>query len=147
MKDSFINKYGKIILSSLVFILMLVPIMTKVKPETKKENKLTLIGDDKTYKHVSNEIIKEETVEGVKFTNIVLLTNKGQTTFTADATNTTSNGIKKDNYKIELLDKKGKVLITLGASIPGGLKKGETKKITSVARGEFKEVVAKKIKK
>lgn len=151
MKDKFINKYGKIILGALLLILMLIPIMSKVsqniKPKETKEKTVKIIGDSKKFTHVSEDINKEEIVEGVKFTNITLATNNGQTTFTADATNTTNKNIKKENYNIELLDKKEKVLITLRANIPGGLNKGETKKITSVARGEFKEIVAKKIKK
>ena len=137
------NDNIKIILSIVVFILISVPIIMNIKkPDTNKND-----YNKKDFFHKEEKILKEETIEGIKISNIEMHTKNGQTTFKADATNVSRNDTNIEYLDIELLDKKGKVVITLKAYIPDGLKKNETKIINASAKGEFKNVVSKVIKK
>lgn len=153
-KEKFINdekiRNGKIIISALLFILVLIPILLNTKKsknfEQKSEEKVKYEYNKKEFFHIEEDIIKDEKTKGIKFTNISLLTKNGQTTFTADVTNTTSKDIKTEDLDVNLLDKNNKVVITLRAHIPNGLKKNETKKVSASAKGEFKNVVSKVIK-
>ena len=149
MKDKITEK-SKMFLVGLVFLLAIIPLMMNIKQKKliKKEVKKTgIITEGNTLKHVSEEIIKKEKIQGVEFSNITLTTKDGQTTFTANVTNVTNKDIKTENFDIDLLDKNDKVVITLRANIPNGLKKHETKQVNASAKGDFKNVVSKAIKK
>lgn len=119
----------------LIIILLFIPV-------SKKDVELV---DENIYIHKEKEIIKEEEYGGIKFTDISMTTINGYTTFTANATNIKNEDIKKELLHIELKDKNDNTVIRLLAYIPDGLKVGETKKITSSAKGEFKNVVAKAV--
>ena len=149
MKDKITEK-SKMFLVGLVFLLAIIPLMMNIKQKKliKKEVKKTgIITEGNTLKHVSEGIIKKEKIQGVEFSNITLTTKDGQTTFTANVTNVTNKDIKTENFDIDLLDKNDKVVITLRANIPNGLKKHETKQVNASAKGDFKNVVSKAIKK
>ena len=140
----------KIIFVALFAIIAIIPLMfnvnKKMKPKEQKKPSIKYI-DETTFTHESEGIIKNEKVQGVEFSNISLVTKNGQTTFTADVTNVTNSDIKKEDFDIDLLDKNDKVIITLRANIPNGLKKNETKKVSASAKGDFKNIVSKAIKK
>lgn len=144
-KEIKITEKSKIVLVSLVFLLAIVPIMMNANNK-RGLDKSSIKSKEHTFKHIEEGIVKEENVNGVKFSNISLITKNGQTTFTADVTNITDDDIKKENFDINLLDKDNKVLITLRANIPNGLKKNESRKVYASARGDFKNVVSKVIK-
>lgn len=91
------------------------------------------------------DVIKEETYEGLKFTNISLITEKGYSTFSADVTNTTQNESNINDVNIVLKDKNGNDIITLRGNIGGPLKPNETKTITAVTKGNLKDVTSKEI--
>lgn len=91
------------------------------------------------------DVIKEETYEGLKFTNISLITEKGYSTFSADVTNTTQNDSNISDVNIVLKDKNGNDIITLRGNIGGPLKPNETKTITAVTKGNLKDVTSKEI--
>lgn len=91
------------------------------------------------------DVIKEETYEGLKFTNISLITEKGYSTFSADVTNTTQNDSNISDVNIVLKDKNGNDIITLRGNIGEPLKPNETKTITAVTKGNLKDVTSKEI--
>lgn len=131
-------KENKVTLLTILIIILIVLLLSIISSGNKKSKAKTI------YSHNSKEITKEEIYKDMKFTNIALITEKGYTTFTAIVTNEgEDNNIEK--FHIELLDKKGKVVIRLLGYMPGGLKKGETKDITASSKGQFNEVVAKRI--
>lgn len=143
-KQLFKNHAIKIILAALLFILVLV--LSSQKVTNNKKQKVEE-PKDTSFAHTEEKITKDEIVDGVKFTNIILMTKNGQTTFTASVINTTNTDIKNSNYKIDLLDKKERVVITLIANVPNGLKPNEMKNVTAVAKGEFRRVTSKRIRK
>ncbi|MBR3897949.1 MAG: FxLYD domain-containing protein [Bacilli bacterium] len=138
-------KYSKIILGTLLVVLVAVPLLfTNNKPKNQGK-KIAQSQDAETFAHTEENIIKEEEYEGLKITNITLITDKGYTTFSADVTNTREEPTNFENVNIELQDKDGNTVITLLGNIGTGLKKGETRTITASAKGEFKTVTAKSI--
>lgn len=125
-----------IILVLFIFLLLTIP---KVKKGISKDQ------ENNIYAHTEEGIIKEEEYEGVKFSNISMLTKDGYTTFTADITNIADSNIEKERLHVQLRDKEGKDVIKYLAYFPGGLKKGETKTIEAVAHGNFTDAYTKEI--
>ena len=138
------NPKTKIILMVILLLIIVFPMWygTRDKKGNEKENEKNY----ETFAHTEAEIISEETFEGLKFTNISLITDKGYTTFTADVinTNTTDNTIEK--VYIDLKDKDGKTVISLKGRIGTGLKPNEKRTLSTKAKGEFKKVVSKSIR-
>lgn len=98
--------------------------------------------------NTSPDVIKEENYEGLKFTNISLITENGYSTFSADVTNTTQADSNIGDVNIVLKDKDDNEVITLRANIPGeSLKPNETKPITSVTKANLLNVTTKEITK
>ena len=98
--------------------------------------------------NTSPDIIKQENYEGLKFTNISLITENGYSTFSADVTNIMQTDSNIGDVNIVLKDKDGNEVITLRANIPGeSLKPNETKTITAVTKANLLNVTAKEITK
>ena len=136
------NRNLKIVLCVLVFLMGIVLLLFNYMPNkkvTKKNNQ------KEVFAHTEDGITKEVIVEGVKFTNISMITKNKQTIFSASVVNTTENDIKREKYSIDLLNKKGIKIITLIASVPNGLKKGEVKTITAVSSGYYRNAFSKVI--
>lgn len=137
-------KYSKIVLGSLLIVLVAVPLIFINQPK-KSGKKIAKNGEAETFAHTEDGIIKEEEYEGLKMSNVTLITDKGYTTFSADVTNTKEEPTTFENVNIELKDKDGNIVITLLGNIGAGLKQNETRTITASAKGEFKNVVTKTI--
>lgn len=90
-------------------------------------------------------VIKDEEYEGLKFSNISLITQNGYSTFTADVTNITESDNNISDVNIVLQDKNGKTVITLRGNIGETLKANETRTITAVTKGKFGNVTDKEI--
>lgn len=148
--SNMLNKTNtKIILMTIVLLVVLIPTWFFSKKEIEKHEK-KINTEEKSYEtfaHTDPGIIAEETYEGLKFTNISLITDKGYTTFTADVTNTNQSENKIKNVYIDLKDKDNKIIISLKGNLKLGLKSNEKDTITTKARGEFKNVVSKTIRK
>lgn len=110
-----------------------------------KKNKVSIKQDNKIFAHTSEGIIKEEEYNGVKFSNISMLTENDYTTFSADITNVSGEDISKERLHVVLKDSNGKEVIKYLAYFPGGLKKDETKTITASAHGNFTDAEVKEI--
>lgn len=125
----------KILLAGLLFTIVILGILIKAGENfANKQNK------------VEKTVAEEEVFKGVKFSNIKMEFKNGITVFTADLTNITKKEIKEENYYIDLFDKKGNLVITLLACVPGGLKPNETKDIIASATGSLKKAVTKEIR-
>lgn len=124
----------KVFLVGLLFTIILLGIAIKSgEVIVKKENE--------------NNVTKDAIFNGVRFSNIKMVEKDGSTTiFTADLTNTTKKEIKIEEYYIDLYNKDDKLVITLLAFVPYGLKPNETKDITASATGSLKEAVTKIIR-
>lgn len=104
------------------------------------------LNSDKKFAHTDPEIIKEVTLDELKFTNIMLLTDSGYTTFSATVINTSNEPSSKEKVNINLKDSDGKTVITLLGYIDKKLNPNESTVINASAKGEFKNVKSKEIK-
>lgn len=143
LNELFLDSNIRIFLLVLLSLISIIPIINTSKKYIQPKLKTKQTG----FYHKEKGIIKEEEIDGIKFTNIKLFTKNNQTTFTAEVKNITGDDNPNKNLYIDLINKKGEVEITLVANMPGGMKKYESKTITATAKGEFKNVVTKKIRK
>ena len=90
-------------------------------------------------------IISETTYEGLQFSNISLISENGYSTFPAHLTNTSTTNSTISDVNIVLKDKDGKEIITLRGNIGEPLAPNETKTITAVTKGKFKNATTKEI--
>lgn len=135
--DKIINlfKDKKIILASLLIIISTILLIVSIPKEKKEKN----------YNNTKKGVIERVDYNGVKFTNISLVTENGYTTFKATVTNNSETDIKDEELYINLKDKDGNVIVKLLGFIPDGLKKGESKKIVSSVKGDYSEAYSKEI--
>lgn len=138
------NPQIKIILMAIILLIIVIPLwqFNKTKTPVQKTKK-----NYTTFAHTELGIIQEETYEGLKFTNISLITEKGYTTFTATVENTNEAENPIENVYIDLKDKDDQIVTSLKCNIGKGLKSGEKRTISSKAKGQFKKVVSKAIRK
>lgn len=140
------KRNAKIILVALLLLITMIIFFISLPKANKEEKEKKIISEDSgIHFHKEKEIVKEEKYEGIKFSNISMVTKGEYTTFSADVTNESKQDIEKERLHISLKDKEGKEIIKLLVYIPKGLKIGETKNITASAKGEFNEVVSKEI--
>lgn len=133
----------KIILAGILVVLLALTLWFSLKP---KDNTKKIAKTEKEmFAHTDKEIIKEEQLDDLKFSNVTLITENGYTTFSCDVTNSKDEEVNVENVNIELKDKDGNTVITLLGNIGSSLKPNETRVITASAKGEFKNVVSKTI--
>ena len=63
--------------------------------------------------NINNEIIKEQTIDGLKFTNIVLISEGDHAKFSSDIVNTTGENINVKSFSIIYKDKDGNEIVQL----------------------------------
>lgn len=89
-------------------------------------------GYDINAKSVSNtsaNVVKDQVVDGVKFSNVMMSIKSGQTSFTCDAENQGKDTVSAKYLVIHANDADGKELSKLIVAF-GELKSGETKQIS-----------------
>ncbi|MBR2840543.1 MAG: FxLYD domain-containing protein [Bacilli bacterium] len=133
----------KIILAGILVVLLALTLWFSLKP--KDSTKKIAKTEKEMFAHTDKEIIKEEQLDDLKFSNVTLITENGYTTFSCDVTNSKDEEVNVENVNIELKDKDGNTVITLLGNIGSSLKPNETRVITASAKGEFKNVVSKTI--
>ena len=111
---------------SLICICLLLTGCGKKKEEPKK------LDEHKTVVKSKN-VIKAQTVEGLKIDNVDLNIVDGISTFTASVTNTTDKDVVVEEIKVTIKGKDGKEMLTLPGYIGGTIKPKETKNIISTA--------------
>lgn len=142
----FVEKYRNYLIAILAVIIALIAGLT-ISNKLINKNKIADNTDSGIVANTKEGIIKEEVYEGLKFSNISLITENGYTTFSADVTNTTDTDNNISDVNIVLKDKNDNAVITLRGNIGDTLKSGETRTITAVTKGNFKSVVTKTIAK
>ncbi len=146
-KKEIINFIKKNRLPLIILIVAIVAIVIGLIISFSFDKEKIASGTPKTVANTSEGVIKEENYEGLKFTNISLITEDGYSTFTADVTNTTTTDCNISDVDIVLQDKDGNEVITLRGNIGENLKPNETRTITAVTKGDLKNVTAKAIAK
>ena len=143
MRKIRLTKKGIVIIAALLLILIIALVLILWPRGKDNDKNVSLSKNEQIYAHTEEGIIKDEEYKGIKFSNISLLTKGNDTTFTANVTNVSDKDISDEKLHVSLKDKDGTEKVKLLAYIPGGLKKGETKVVTAIARGGFKDVVTK----
>ena len=138
----FIKKYKLQLIIFLVVIIALI-IGLIISFNFKKVN---IAITDEVIANTNEEVIKEETYEGLVINNISLIMKNGYSTFTADITNTNQTDSNIKDINIVLKDKTGNEVITLRGNIGQTLKPNEKRTITAVTKGNLKNVYSKEIK-
>ena len=100
---------------------------------------------EKKRNYVDEEVLKEEMISGIKFSNMSFNTKDGFTTLLADVTNTTGSDINKEELYMILKNNEDEEVDRLYIFIPNGLKVGETKTISATMQNEFEEISNKEI--
>ena len=138
----FINKNKKPIL--IVGIVILAIIVSLViyfgfanKNQSKKSEKISAI--------TAEGVIKEETLNGLKFSNVVLIKKNKMYTMTMDVSNPTNNDVDIKMVDIVLKDKYDHEVVTLVGYIGKAMKPGDSRTITASVSKDLSKVVSKTI--
>ena len=142
---SFVKKYKLYLIIFLVVVIALIVGLIISFGFDKEE--ISVAEEPGIVANTSEDVVKEETYEGLQFSNISLITENGYTTFTADVTNTSDTDSTISDVDILLQNKDGNEVITLRGNIGEPLKPNETRTITAVTKGDLKDVTAKVITK
>lgn len=111
----------------------------------KNSNDVTKNEEEGMVANTNAGIVQETTYQGLRFTNISLISENGYSTFSADVTNTNTTDSNIADVNIILKDKKGNEVITLRGNIGDSLKPNETRTITAVTKGKFANATTKEI--
>ena len=133
-----------LIIFVVVIIALIIGLIVSFNMDDKKEN-ITNNEEDGMVANTNAGIIAETTYQGLKFSNISLISEDGYSTFSADVTNTATTDSNISDVNIVLKDKNGKEIITLRGNIGEPLKPNESRTITAVTKGKFKEATTKEI--
>lgn len=79
--------------------------------------------------NTSSDVVKEQVVDNVKFSNVMMLVNNKQTAFTCDMENQGKESVVADYLVIHALDANGKELSKLIVTL-GELEAGKTKQVS-----------------
>lgn len=79
--------------------------------------------------NTEKDVIKDQTVDGIKMTNTSLTTINGVSTLITKVTNDTTTDYELKEYKIIIKDEKGNVIATIPGYVGTIIKAGETRTI------------------
>lgn len=109
---------------SLVFLISFILIKNKDKKDDKKVPSAVEANTNKN-------VVKEQEVDGLRFSNTALVIENGESKLTTEVKNTTKQDIELKSFNIIAKDKNGKEIVTLLGYVGEVIKKGETKNIIS----------------
>lgn len=133
------HKKIAIILLVVILIMLMLAIICALSADNEKSKDPEIIAN-------TNEgIIKEEDYNGLVFSNISLITEKGYTTFTADVTNTNSEVSNISDVNINFYDENDNLIMSFRGNIGEDLNSGETRTITSSTKGNLSDASYKTI--
>ena len=119
-------------ISLICLCLLLTGCFGKKKEETKKEEpKKTVVK--------SKNVIKDQTIDGIKISDVDLSVTDGASTYTAKVTNTTKKDIAVEDIDIIVKDKDGNQLVQLLGYVGGTIKPDDSKPITSSTDADLKK--------
>lgn len=84
-----------------------------------------------TYANTSEDVIKDQEVEGLRFSNTSLIMENGRSKLTTEVKNLTGEDIDLQSFDILVKDKDGKEMVTLLGYVGEVIKADETRIITS----------------
>ena len=97
---------------------------------TKKDNKKNNTKDDVKVNTEEN-VIKDQTFEGLTFTNTSLSTTNGVSTLITEVSNSTGSDYTLEEFTITIKNKDGEVITTIPGYVGDVIKNGETRTINS----------------
>lgn len=127
----------KKILTGLVVCMMVVFVATGCESK-KGETGLQNNADIQT--NTNEKVIGSQEVSGLKFDNVSLIYENGESTFSANVTNVTAETIEVDTIKVIFKNADGSVLDTLPADIGGSIVSGTTNTFTTRAAQDLTAV-------
>ena len=96
----------------------------------KKDNKKDNTKDDVKVNTEEN-VIKDQTFEGLTFTNTSLTTTNGVSTLITEVSNSTGEDYTLEEFTITIKNKDGEVITTIPGYVGDVIKNGETRTINS----------------
>ena len=90
--------------------------------------------NNKTTVEVNNneEVTKDQNIEGITITNTSLVYEDGISYLKATVTNNTSSDYELNEYKINVKDSDGNIIVTMPGYVGSVLKNGESKSINTM---------------
>ena len=121
----------KVINITLMLLVCLTLVTGCGKDKSKNEDKK---DDNKTTVEVNNneEVTKAQNIEGITITNTSLVYEDGISYLKATVTNNTGSDYELNEYKINVKDSDGNIIVTMPGYIGSVLKNGESKTINTM---------------
>ena len=121
----------KIINITLMLLVCLTLVTGCGKDKTKNDDKK---DDNKTTVEVNNneEVTKDQNIEGITITNTSLVYEDGISYLKATVTNNTGSDYKLNEYRINVKDNDGNIIVTMPGYVGSVLKNGESKTINTM---------------
>ena len=116
-------------IKSLLALLLVVTLVTGCGC-TNKDNKKNNAKDDVKVNTEEN-VIKDQTFEGLTFTNTSLTTTNGVSTLITEVSNSTGSDYTLEEFTITIKNKAGEVITTIPGYVGDVIKNGETRTINS----------------
>ena len=101
------------------------------KDKSKNEDKK---DDNKTTVEVNNneEVTKDQNIEGITITNTSLVYEDGISYLKATVTNNTGSDYELNEYKINVKDNNGNIIVTMPGYVGSVIKNGESKTVNTM---------------
>ena len=121
----------KIINITLMLLVCITLVTGCGKDKTKNDDKK---DDNKTTVEVNNneEVTKDQNIEGITITNTSLVYEDGISYLKATVTNNTGSDYKLNEYRINVKDNDGNIIVTMPGYVGSVLKNGESKTINTM---------------
>ena len=81
--------------------------------------------------NTNDEVIKDQNIDGLEITNTSLVYENGLSYFSATVTNNTGSDYELNEYRINVKDSEGNIIITIPGYVGSIIKNGESKNINS----------------
>ena len=81
--------------------------------------------------NTNDEVIKDQNIDGLEITNTSLVYENGLSYFSATVTNNTGSDYELNEYRINVKDSEGNIIVIIPGNVGSIIKNGESKKINS----------------
>lgn len=81
--------------------------------------------------NTDDAVVGEQTIDGLKFTNITLISEGESTVYTADVVNTTDAAIDVKSFNVTFKDKDGKEIVTILVFVGSNIAPNESASVSS----------------
>ena len=99
----------------------------KMKNDDKKEDNMPTIEVND-----NQEVIKNQNIDGIEITNTSLVYENGISYLKATVTNNTGSDYELNEYKINVKDNDGNIIVTMPGYVGSVIKNGESKSINTM---------------